>query len=127
MEGAKIVVLKKSGQDGPEMKVMPEEEYTIGRAEDADIRIKLETVSNLHAKLVSDKLGQAPPTGPLGRLTGRADVDSPPEQDQRLHSGQWQARPAQGGAQARRLLLDRPSAVPLRMCAAIGQQPRAHQ
>ncbi len=54
----KVVVLKKSGEDGPKMQLESEAEYVIGRAEDADIRIKIGTVSGRHAKLAMDKLGQ---------------------------------------------------------------------
>ena len=56
---AQVVVLKKSGHDGPTMQLVAGEEYTIGKSDDADIRVKLETVAAVQAKLGRDEHGKA--------------------------------------------------------------------
>lgn len=103
---SQLVVLKKSGVDGPAMPVEAESAYIIGRAEDADIRVKIDTVSNQHAKLVVDALGQvdAPfaQQQPDGMFTGLA---SPPG-IQQLNQNQRRPIGLEGDPEARGCLLD---------------------
>jgi len=49
-----IIVLKTSGLDGPKLRVTQGSAYTIGRSDDADICIKIDTVSARHARLVAN-------------------------------------------------------------------------
>ena len=51
-----IVILKKDGSDGPAFSI--EQDVHIGRDKDADIRVKMQTVSRTHVKIVIDENGR---------------------------------------------------------------------